>query len=105
MISKISTYDVESSDSSSTLLYCSGKCFVKCNYGNYGDSDCVSIVESLPPSMAPTMTPSLSPTMAPSVGDELLLTEKSLATWLQGIVITIFVCTCLMVMVGISADL
>ena len=52
-----------------TLLYCYGKCLVKCDeYSNdYSDGEqCVDIKTSLSPSAAPTQAPSNAPTVPPT---------------------------------------
>ena len=54
-----------SCDSTTTKLYCSGKCFVQCFESN-NTKDCVNIITSLAPTITPTAAPSNAPIAAPS---------------------------------------
>ena len=55
-------------NSTTTVLYCYGKCFVECGkeFSN-GSTDCVEIVTSTAPTAVPTVAPTGSPSVPPTV--------------------------------------
>ena len=82
-----------------TLLYCDGKCTVRC-YGSNDDEekDCVSIILS----MAPTTAPSITPTMAPTKEIFVLFTQENVSLWFNWILACGGIMAFLLIIVGVA---
>ena len=86
-------------DSQTTVLYCYGKCFVKCSAdAQEYSTECVNIRTSLSPSAAPTAAPTLTPTDQPT--NNQLLTEAQVSLYFNYILIFVGIVSVGMILLG-----